>query len=796
MLRLLAASALVAAVLAQSSGWESGQINATMCSWEQPRVAVVKDTVYIDGGLLYWIPGKDDGSYDTPAPDDNPLGIIWTLNFSTPFSTVDNITALMKPLYKVNPDSNANNLAPNFYDGALLANDDEFFLYGGLLDQTDAYSYPDGDVISAYRVDQYGAYKAAFRPGIINADLPDNMTRYVAYGGAASAPSENKAWYFSGLRSPSWGPIYNVNGNDSLTAVNISNTLISVDMTTQQEESWTNKTLDSTIDGRANPELVWVPVGPQGILVAIGGVTYPEFISVMGKSTNSAASKSESPAFVTTVDVYDIANKLWYKQPTTGGSAMGQRTRACSVLATADDASSFNIYYYGGFDGLDVSSDFNDDVWVLSLPSFTWTKVYASKDSTHGRAGHKCVKPYPDQMFVVGGYPPISGSSLSCLGGGIVQLFNLSSAAWMDAYTPTEWSEYSVPDAVVKVIGGDGKGESDATYDTHSNAVFRWLRAQPSVKHASTEGTSWDGDGPNGFSTSGAPHSTGTPISPEMAELNLARGSPGYHQQSYGQSPHGQPALHGNSNNNIVSELTADNAFASELSADATQTFELPADFPGSNVSSTDISGNTNIGSAQGYFAKSVSAELESPLQNSVLNSSNNGSARNLTAQGIIPRADSPSLGSAPPFSPSPPQPTPPFAATPSMTAGANFRESNISDISEQDRSHLRHGSEGGQSVASGVSSSAAGTVSPLGSDFPPTIIGVIAASSTPQPIPEAAAGAEAAAEEEAAKEQGQATASAAARTGAPEQASPTADASPSQSRRSVFRESEADLKE
>ena len=669
MLRLLAASGLVAAVLAQSSGWQPGQTNATMCSWEQPRVAVVKDTLYLDGGLLYWIPGMSDGSYDTPASDDNPLGVIWTFNFSMPFSTADNITALMKPLYKVNPDSNANNLAPTFYDGALLANDDEFFLYGGLLDRTDAYSYPDGDVVSAYRVDQYGAYKAAFRPGLINANLPGAMTRYVAYGGAASAPSENKAWYFSGLRAPSWGPIYNVNGNVSLTAVNVSRTLISVDMATQQEESWTNTTLPATVAGRANPELVWVPVGAQGLLVAIGGVTYPEFVSVIAQSTNAAASKSESPAFITAVDVYDIASKTWYKQPTVGGSAIGQRTRACSVVAAAGDASSFNIYYYGGFDGLNVGADFNDDVWVLSLPSFTWTKVYASSDAAaHGRAGHKCVKPYPDQMFVVGGYPPIAGSSLSCLGGGIVQLFNLSSAAWMEAYTPADWSDYSVPDAVVKVIGGNSMGgatatapaaaggwvatglknifatayptaklttfypyalnttssaptthssvpaestrrsgshtpkflapllgvigglillsllglgafvyrrrqllkngtasggrrssraggtntDSDATYDTHSNAVFRWLRAQPSVKHVSTEGTSWDGNGPNAFSTSGAAHSTGTPISPEMAELNLARGSPGYGQSPHGQSPLGQPTPHGNNN---VSEL-------------------------------------------------------------------------------------------------------------------------------------------------------------------------------------------------------------------------------------------------
>ena len=57
-------------------------------------------------------------------------------------------------------------------------------------------------------------------------------------------------------------------------------------------------------------------------------------------------------------------------------------------MATASDRSSFNIFYYGGFDGINVKDSFSDDVWVLSLPSFTWIKISEGK-SIHGRAGHK-----------------------------------------------------------------------------------------------------------------------------------------------------------------------------------------------------------------------------------------------------------------------------------------------------------------------------------------------------------------------------------------------------------------------
>ena len=55
----------------------------------------------------------------------------------------------------------------------------------------------------------------------------------------------------------------------------LSNTLVMVDMAEQQQEKWTNETLPSDIPARAGAELAFVPVGEEGILVAIGGVTDP-----------------------------------------------------------------------------------------------------------------------------------------------------------------------------------------------------------------------------------------------------------------------------------------------------------------------------------------------------------------------------------------------------------------------------------------------------------------------------------------------------------------------------------------
>jgi hypothetical protein len=161
-----------------------------------------------------------------------------------------------------------------------------------------------------------------------------------------------------------------------------------------------------------------------------------------------------------TVAVYDIHNNKWYDQQTSGPQppALAQ---GCAVVASAKDGSSHNIYWYGGFNGVDQASDFNDAVWILSIPSFTWVK-FTDGTAGHGRAGHRCVKPYPDQMFVIGGYPSQPEQNVQCLGN-IIQVFNLSSGEWLDSYDPRVWSEYQVPEQVFHEIGGSSTGNATAT---------------------------------------------------------------------------------------------------------------------------------------------------------------------------------------------------------------------------------------------------------------------------------------------------------------------------------------------
>lgn len=151
------------------------------------------------------------------------------------------------------------------------------------------------------------------------------------------------------------------------------------------------------------------------------------------------------------VPIYDIKGQSWFLQDTSGDTPP-QLTQFCSVVATAKDGSSSNIYIYGGYDGLSSGDAPIDDVYILSLPSFTWVKAYTGK-TAHGRRSHKCAKVYPDQMFVVGGQSQ-QLDNYNCLGGGLIQIFNLNTLQWQDKYDPTVWSEYKVPSVVTAKIGG------------------------------------------------------------------------------------------------------------------------------------------------------------------------------------------------------------------------------------------------------------------------------------------------------------------------------------------------------
>ncbi|KAJ9498214.1 hypothetical protein H2202_006365 [Exophiala xenobiotica] len=455
-------SIVVGGVLAGVVNAVSVQENYTICNWARLRAGVVRDALYLDGGLLWWQTAFADGTTPVVSSDGNVAGDMFRLNFSQPFDTSKtNISALFERMPKAG--GAGNNIAPNYVDGTMFFNNDELYLYGGLPPLTDSSSPQSAETVLGYEAYQYGPNRASWSPGFYQGSLPDGVTRYITNGAGVSAPSENLGFYFSGMRAPDWGPIYYEDSSANQTA----NTLIQVDMSVMRSEKWTNTTLPDNIAPRANAELVWLPVSDQGVLVAIGGVTAPEEIWPAGlNSSQTSTSQAQSPGFMESLPVYDIGSQTWYLQNTTG-DAPGQLTEFCSVVAPANDSSSYNIYIYGGYDGLNAGDEPSDDVWILSIPSFTWIKAY-SGNSAHGRSGHRCVTPYPDQMFIIGG---IHQNQAECVEGGIIQIFNLNTLQFQDTYDPNTWSEYQIPSAVTKAIGGNPQGGATQTATWSDSAL-------------------------------------------------------------------------------------------------------------------------------------------------------------------------------------------------------------------------------------------------------------------------------------------------------------------------------------
>lgn len=221
----------------------------------------------------------------------NIPGYMLTYNLSYAFTPDTNVTGLLlqQNISKALGGQGVNGETPDYVDGALLANDNEFFFYGGLpLQNTIQYADPTAHGLYVYQAYQYGAKKPLFDPGLHRLDnLPNSVSQFVTFGGAANAPSENLAWYFSGQTSQSGKSIFQ-NYNATTRASRITNSLITLDMTIQGDETWSNKT--TTVKGRASPALVWVPVGTKGILVALGGVTFPYYDNAGQRSDNVTAS--------------------------------------------------------------------------------------------------------------------------------------------------------------------------------------------------------------------------------------------------------------------------------------------------------------------------------------------------------------------------------------------------------------------------------------------------------------------------------------------------------------------------
>lgn len=176
----------------------------------------------------------------------------------------------------------------------MFANDYEWYLYGGLLEQTDAFAAPSANSVDSYRLYSSNPNTQS-SSGFSNSNLSTGVTQYITYGASVSAPSENLGFYFGGLRAADFGEIDYGTSNESMNADVECATLIQLNMTTQQNVMWSNESLPSSVPLRADAQIVWVPLSEHGILVAIGGVINPVYSTIYQADNSTIANQGVSP---------------------------------------------------------------------------------------------------------------------------------------------------------------------------------------------------------------------------------------------------------------------------------------------------------------------------------------------------------------------------------------------------------------------------------------------------------------------------------------------------------------------
>ncbi|KAI0017514.1 hypothetical protein F4780DRAFT_796077 [Xylariomycetidae sp. FL0641] len=264
--------------------------------------------------------------------------------------------------------------------------------------------------------------------------------------------------------------------------------LVSYDFTTGE---WGNASsaaygrYGTVVNGRAE----WVPYGPNGLLVFLGGAESPV----------DATNKSFVQQTWYAVTLVDPVSGQWYEQKTTSswGSWPPTTESGCSVGVQGPNGT-YEIYYYGG-----VSDQFGGttgDVVVLSLPGFVFFKS-AAPGPPHSDHACAVVGPGRRQMLSVGGADGASPRNATApttadpwaRGLGV---YDMTAMAWADRYDPAA-PPYESPDEVQAWYAAGGL----AAVDWDSDAVRALFANASNTLISNSSGTSSSSSGSSGTRT-------------------------------------------------------------------------------------------------------------------------------------------------------------------------------------------------------------------------------------------------------------------------------------------------------
>ncbi|KAL9120371.1 MAG: hypothetical protein Q9187_003073 [Circinaria calcarea] len=408
--------------------------------------ATVKNNkLYIDGGTQTFVSLK--GSNQTGNITVGYNSVLIQVDLSKSWDWKTNISETY-----INKTGIANVIStPALSRGALyggMDNDTNIYLYGGTtsyINTSDpAWQPPTSSRYSLFSYDTASGNVAQFN---ISGESPYRPSS----GAYATAPDQGLAFYLGG----------EVNSGSSIETQILGDTnkffldgMIVIDTNTRTAS---NLSTTKVADGvpRTYASMQYIPgVGENGILVHLGG-----------SDMNGNLLPLDSVDIFNINSLYNDTAGTWVSQATTGDIPIS-RVSGCVVMASAQDNSSHNIYMYGGRGS---GNQYFDQVYVLSIPSFTWTKLY---QGTSPRFAHTCHLVANRQMLTVGGIGnnPLTSGPCDYQTKG-VNIFDLSTLQFRSVYNVNA-PPYVVPAPIIAKIGGSGTGGSNITYPIAINELF------------------------------------------------------------------------------------------------------------------------------------------------------------------------------------------------------------------------------------------------------------------------------------------------------------------------------------
>ncbi|KAJ3938676.1 uncharacterized protein N0V96_011407 [Colletotrichum fioriniae] len=257
--------------------------------------------------------------------------------------------------------------------------------------------------------------------------------------------------------------------------------MLELDTAERSQPKLTNISVPTYVGPRMNGAMVHVPVGEKGIIVNIGGQTTrdptPFGIRIEGANAGNVNTN------LSFVDIYDVETGLWFRQETFGLPDIPTgRSDICAVLVPAADKSSWNIYMIAGVENY-ATYITSEEIWVLTLPTFTWILVHTRADGMYGHTCHAV----GENLLIVGGMQTKNDGGMqnvnTCAEHMPVEIFSLASQNYTGRYDTQAAKRLApVPSQVVAAVGGTSSGGASQRAPRAWSDVYLQYIFDPSLR--------------------------------------------------------------------------------------------------------------------------------------------------------------------------------------------------------------------------------------------------------------------------------------------------------------------------